>query len=109
MDHDRRVLIAVANGSPPVVVELLDLAHVVAPVRGFVEELDGGYDVYFFGVALGEIADCCHSVLDVIAGLPVDSAVFAAVVEAVLRARCWMVLVKSPLRMGNAYLHANQA
>lgn len=53
MDHHRRGGIRIPHISPAIVVEFLDESHVVAPVGGFVEELDGGYDVGVGFVAVG--------------------------------------------------------
>lgn len=88
VDHDGCVAVEVADVAPAVVVEFLDVVHVEAPVAGFVEELDGGYDVGVAFIAVGEVLDGGKGIGDVVAGLPVYVAVFTAVVETVLGTGC---------------------
>ena len=63
-----------------------DFIEVEIRAEGLVEEFDHGYDVCVGGVALREVLDCRDGLGDRGAGLPVDGAVAAAVVETVLRA-----------------------
>lgn len=63
-----------------------DFIEVEIRAEGLVKEFDHGYDVCVGGIALGEVFDCCDGLGDGGAGLPVDRAVAAAVVEAVLGA-----------------------
>lgn len=51
--HYGDVAVEVAHCSPPVVVVLLDETDVYSPVRGLVDEFDGGYYVGEFGVSFG--------------------------------------------------------
>lgn len=53
MNHYSSVLVEVSHGSPSIVIELLNLSHVIAPVCRFVEKLNSRNDVGLTGVARG--------------------------------------------------------
>ena len=65
-------------------VEGFDAVEVERAAEGFVEEFDGGDDVGVAGVAGGEVLEGRQGLGDGVALLPVDGAVAAGVVEAVL-------------------------
>ncbi len=88
MDHYGRVWIISAHVSPSVIVELLDLAHVQAPVAGLIDELNCRDDVGLGGIAVGEGFDSEDGLVNIITSLPVYGAFSATVVEAVLGTGC---------------------
>lgn len=87
MNDHGRVTVAVADGSPSIVVELLDGIQVQREAEGLVKELDGGDHIGVGGITLSKATDGVESLGDGVPLLPVDGTVTATVVEAILRAR----------------------
>ena len=84
VENDRDVRIA--QIAPAIHVELAHGVHVEGGAHGFVEKLDGG-DGRVRGVIVADLVQHFEGVRYGVALGPLNSAVAAAVVEAVLRAR----------------------
>lgn len=82
MDHHSRVLVVISHSSPSIVVELLDLSHVIPPVCWLVEKLNGGNNIGLTGVSGGEITDRSDCVWDIVSRLPLNGTLFSTVVKA---------------------------
>jgi hypothetical protein len=82
------VLAGLTDETPRVVVVLLEavLVHSTGNA-GLVQSLDGGNDIGIVAVAGGQSLESSASEIDIVAGLPLNSATLTAVVKAVLGAR----------------------
>lgn len=70
-------------------VEVLDTVEVERAAEGFVEKLDGGYDVSVTGIALGEVLESSDGLGYCVTLLPLDGPVATRIVKAILTPRCW--------------------
>lgn len=84
LNHHGRVTVAVADGSPTIVVEFLDSTEVQGKAERLVKKLDGGDHIGVGRVTLGKTTDRVESLGDGVALLPADRTVTATVVETVL-------------------------
>jgi len=84
MDHHGRVTVAVANGSPTIVVEFLESTEVQGKAERLVKKLDGGDHVGVGRVTLGKTTDGVESLGDGVPLLPADRTVTATIVKTVL-------------------------